>query len=99
MTVRVVLPVHLQRLANVHRELSLPLDGAVTLSSILDALEVRYPMLKGTIRDQVTHERRAFIRFFACGEDYSLEPPDTSLPEAVAEGEQPFRIVGAMAGG
>ena len=97
--IRVILPVHLQRLANAEREIQLQVEGAVTPQAILDALEQRYPMLNGTMRDQLTHERRAFIRFFACGEDYSLEAPDVLLPEAVAQGVQPFRIVGAMAGG
>jgi molybdopterin synthase sulfur carrier subunit len=97
--IRVILPVHLQRLANAEREIHLQVEGAITPHTILDALEQRYPMLNGTMRDHLTHERRAFIRFFACGEDYSLESPDVLLPEAVAQGEQPFRIVGAMAGG
>jgi sulfur-carrier protein len=97
--IRVVIPVHLQRLANTSREVELKIDGQVTQSSILDALETRYPMLRGTIRDLITKERRAFIRFFACGEDLSLEPPDAPLPEAVAMGVERFMIVGAMAGG
>ena len=97
--IRVILPVHLQRLANAEREIQLQVEGAITPQTILDALEQRYPMLNGTMRDHLTHERRAFIRFFACGEDYSLESPDVLLPEAVALGVQPFRIVGAMAGG
>jgi sulfur-carrier protein len=97
--IRVVLPVHLQRLANTGREVELQVDGPVTQHSILDALETSYPMLRGTIRDQTTWERRAFIRFFACGEDLSLEPPDTPLPEAVVNGTERFMIVGAMAGG
>jgi molybdopterin synthase sulfur carrier subunit len=97
--IHVVLPVHLQRLANVGREVELQVDGPVTQRSILDALEARYPMLRGTIRDHVTKERRAFIRFFACGEDISLEPPDASLPESVASGRERFMVVGAMAGG
>ncbi len=97
--IRVILPVHLQRLANAGREVQLQVDGAITPQAILDALEQRYPMLNGTIRDHLTHERRAFIRFFACGEDYSLESPDVLLPEAITLGKEPFRIVGAMAGG
>jgi sulfur-carrier protein len=97
--IHVLLPVHLQRLANVGREVELQVDGPVTQCSILDALEARYPMLRGTIRDHVTKERRAFIRFFACGEDISLEPPDASLPESVASGRERFMVVGAMAGG
>jgi len=97
--IRVILPVHLRRLANVEREVSLNIEGAITPRSIVDALENRYPMLNGTIRDHLTHERRAFIRFFACGEDYSLESPDVVLPDSIAAGSEPFRIVGAMAGG
>jgi hypothetical protein len=86
-------------LARVEREIQLAVEGPVTPSAILDALEARYPVLRGTIRDQVTHERRAFIRFFACGEDFSLQAADEPLPEAVANGTQRFMIVGAMAGG
>ena len=97
--IRVGLPTHLQRLANTGREVELQIVGPVTQSAILDALEARYPALRGTIRDQVTKERRAFIRFFACGEDFSLEQPDAPLPEAVANGSERFTIVGAMAGG
>lgn len=97
--IRVVLPTHLWRLANVNREIELAVDGSVSIEAVLDALEARYPMLLGTIRDQVTKERRPFIRFFACGEDFSLDPPDLPLPEAVASGKEPLRIVGAMAGG
>jgi molybdopterin synthase sulfur carrier subunit len=97
--IRVVLPVHLQRLANTGREVELQVNGQVTQDSILDALELRYPMLRGTVRDHVTKERRAFIRFFACGEDISLEPSDAPLPELVANGTERFMIVGAMAGG
>jgi molybdopterin synthase sulfur carrier subunit len=97
--IHVVLPVHLQRLANVGREVELQVDGPVTQRSVIDALEARYPMLRGTIRDHVTKERRAFIRFFACGEDLSLEPPDAPLPESVANGTERFMVVGAMAGG
>jgi len=95
----VMLPVHLQRLANTGREVELQVDGPVTQSSILDALEASYPMLRGTIRNHVTKERRAFIRFFACGEDLSLEQPDVPLPESVANGTERFMVVGAMAGG
>jgi hypothetical protein len=97
--IRVLLPVHLQRLANTGREVELRVEGPVTQRAILDALEARYPVLRGTIRDQVTHERRSFIRFFACGEDFSLQAADAPLPEAVANGTQRFMIVGAMAGG
>lgn len=97
--IRVELPYHLRQLAHVEREFRLDVAGPVTHRAILDALEARYPMLRGTIRDHVTKERRAFIRFFACGEDLSLEAPDTPLPEAIASGKELFRIVGAMAGG
>jgi hypothetical protein len=97
--IRVVLPAHLRTLARVEGELKLEIEGPVTPRSILDALEVRYPMLRGTIRDQVTHERRAFVRFFACEQDLSQDSPDDPLPEAVATGVEPFLIVGAMAGG
>ena len=97
--IRVVLPVHLQRLANANREVKVQVEGSVTQRSILNALETQYPMLRGTIRDHVTQERRAFIRFFVCGEDLSLEHPDVPLPDAIKMGTEPFRIVGAMAGG
>jgi len=97
--IRVVLPAHLRTLAHVQGELKLEVDGLVTQRSILDALETRYPMLRGTIRDQVTRQRRAFVRFFACEEDLSQESPDDPLPEAIATGAEPFLIVGAMAGG
>ena len=97
--IRVVLPTPLWRLANSSREVELQVEPPLTFSSVLNALEARYPMLRGTIRNQVTQERRPFIRYFACGEDWSLEPPDTPLPEAVAQGKEPFRIVGALAGG
>ena len=97
--IRVILPTHLQRLANVGREIELQVDGPVTQRAILDALETRYPMLCGTIRDQRTKERRDFIRFFACGEDLSHEPLDALLPVLVAEGSERFMIVGALAGG
>ena len=97
--IRVVLPQHLQTLARVKTEVELNLSGPVTQRSVLDALEARYPMLRGTIRDHVTHKRRAFVRFFACGEDLSHDPPDAPLPDAVANGAEPFMIVGAIAGG
>ena len=97
--IRVVLPAHLRSLARVEDEVMLDLDGQPTLSSVLDALEARYPMLRGTIRDHVTHKRRSFVRFFACEEDLSHEPPDFPLPDAVATGAEPFLVVGAMAGG
>ncbi len=97
--IRVVLPAHLRSLARVEDEVTLDLDGQATLRSVLDALEDRYPMLRGTIRDHVTHQRRSFVRFFACEEDLSHEPPDTLLPDAVATGAEPFMVVGAMAGG
>jgi hypothetical protein len=97
--IRVVLPAHLRTLARVEGELKLEVEGAVTPRSILDALEARHPMLRGTIRDQVTQERRAFVRFFACEQDVSQDSPDDPLPEAVAAGVEPFLIVGAMAGG
>lgn len=99
MTVRVVLPSHLRTLAKVDHEFKLDVDGRVTQRSILDALEARYPMLQGTIRDQVTRQRRAFVRFFACEEDVSHESPDAPVPDAVATGAEPFLVVGAMAGG
>jgi sulfur-carrier protein len=97
--IRIILPFHLQQLANAGREVELQVDGPVTQRSILDALEARYPTLQGTIRDHATKERRAFIRFFACGEDLSLESPDAVLPELIANGKERFMIVGAMAGG
>ena len=97
--IRVVLPAHLRKLAHVDREVQLEVDGAVTQRSVLDALEARYPMLCGTIRDQVTQKRRPFVRFFACEEDLSHEAPDAALPDAVVTGAEPFLIVGAMAGG
>jgi molybdopterin converting factor small subunit len=99
--IRVQLPTHLRRLAQVSGEVSLSIDGTspVTQGAMLDALEARYPMLKGTIRDQVTGKRRGFVRFFACQTDVSNEPPDSPLPELVRNGETPFLIVGAMAGG
>src|SRR3989441_5292177 len=97
--IRVVLPGHLRTLARVSSEVQLDIVGPVTQRSVLDALEAQYPMLRGTIRDHVTQERRPFLRFFACEEDYSLEPPDTPLPEAVASGKEPLLIIGAIAGG
>ena len=97
--IRVVLPAHLRRLASVEGEVRLEITGPVSQRSVLDALEGRYPMLRGTIRDQDSQKRRAFIRFFACEEDLSHEAPDTPLPEAVASGAEPYLIVGAMAGG
>jgi sulfur-carrier protein len=97
--IRVVLPFHLRSLARVDGELQLEVESPVTLGSVLDALETRYPVLRGTIRDHVTLKRRPFIRFFACKEDLSLEPPDALLPGPVMAGAEPFLIVGAMAGG
>ena len=97
--IRVVLPTHLRQLAHVDGEVKLQIEGPVTQGSVLDALEANYPMLRGTIRDQVTHKRRAFVRFFACGEDLSHEPTDAALPEKVATGAEPYLIVGAIAGG
>ncbi len=97
--IRVVLPQHLRTLARVGAEVKLDVEGPVTQRAVLDALEARYPMLRGTIRDHGTHQRRAFVRFFACGEDLSHEPPDAPLPEAVATGAEPFLVVGAIAGG
>jgi len=97
--IRVVLPTHLRRLAQVGGEVQLEVQGQATQESVLDALEDRYPMLRGTIRDQVSHQRRAFIRFFACEQDLSLEPSDQPLPDAVASGAEPLLVIGAMAGG
>ena len=97
--IRVVLPAHLRTLARVDGEVNLDVEGKVTQHSVLDALEARYPMLRGTIRDHVTQQRRAFLRFFACEQDLSHESPDAPLPEAVATGVEPLLIVGAMAGG
>jgi len=97
--IRVVLPAHLRTLAHVDGELKLDVEGQATQRSVLDALEACYPMLRGTIRDQLTQERRPFLRFFACEEDLSHELPDAPLPDAVATGIEPFLVVGAMAGG
>ena len=97
--IRVVLPTHLRKLAHVDGEVTLDVEGQATQRSVLDALEARYPMLRGTIRDHVTQRRRPFVRFFACAEDLSHELPDTKLPDAVATGAEPFLVVGAMAGG
>jgi hypothetical protein len=97
--IRVVLPYHLRNLAQVAKEVSLRVEGQVTQRSVLDALEFAYPMLRGTIRAYTTHERRPLLRFFACKEDLSFEPPDAPLPEAVASGAEPFLIIGAIAGG
>jgi sulfur-carrier protein len=99
--IRVVLPAHLRTLARAGNgvEVQLQIDGPATQRAVLDALEARYPMLRGTIRDQMTQQRRPFVRFFACGQDLSHQPPDAPLPDAVATGAEPFRVVGAMAGG
>jgi molybdopterin synthase sulfur carrier subunit len=97
--IRVVLPPHLRTLAHVDGEVKVDVDGPATQRSVLDALESQYPMLRGTIRDHVTQQRRAFVRFFACQEDLSHDPPDDPLPEAVEKGSEPFMVVGAMAGG
>lgn len=97
--IRVVLPVHLRTLARVAGEVTLDVEGPASQRSVLDALEARYPVLRGTIRDHVSQERRPFVRFFACEEDLSNEAPDSPLPDAVAAGSEPFLVVGAMAGG
>ena len=97
--IRVALPYHLRTLARVDDEVQVDVHGQVTQLSVIDALEARYPMLLGTIRDHVTGQRRPFLRFFACGEDLSHEPPDAPLPDAVATGAEPFLVVGAIAGG
>src|SRR5438445_6298944 len=96
---RVNLPPHLRNLSHAGSELMLEVEGQVTQRSVLDALEARYPMLRGTIRDHVTQQRRPFLRFFACEEDLSHEPPDAPLPDAVAAGKEPFIVIGAIAGG
>ncbi len=97
--IRVQLPAHLRTLARVDGDVTLHVDGPPTLGAVLQALENQYPVLRGTIRDHVTRQRRAFVRFFACEEDFSHAPPDTPLPDAVATGAEPFLVVGAMAGG
>ena len=97
--IRVMLPAHLRTLARVDGDVELEVQGAVTQRSVLDALEARYPVLRGAIRDHVTKERRAFLRFFACEQDLSHDPPDAPMPEAVATGKEPFIVIGAIAGG
>jgi molybdopterin converting factor small subunit len=97
--IRVVLPAHLRTLAHVDGEVKLDIQGQVTTRSVLDALEARYPMLRGTIRDQVTQQRRPFLRFFACEEDLSHQSPDAPLPEEIATGKEPLLVIGAIAGG
>jgi hypothetical protein len=97
--IRVILPQHLRTLAHVGAEVTVEVEGPVTQRSVLDAIEARYPMLRGTIRDHVTQQRRPFLRFFACEEDLSHEPPDAPLPDAIASGKEPFLIIGAIAGG
>ena len=97
--IRVVLPHHLRTLARVGDEVHVDLNGSITVQSLLDALEAKYPMLRGTIRDHESHKRRPMVRFFVCGEDVSHNPPDNPLPDAIAEGAEPFFIMGAIAGG
>jgi molybdopterin synthase sulfur carrier subunit len=97
--IRVALPAHLRTLAGVTGQIEVEVEGEATPGSVLDALEARYPVLRGAIRDQVTHERRRFVRFFACEEDISHDPPDSPLPDAVVSGVEPFFVIGAMAGG
>jgi sulfur-carrier protein len=97
--IRVILPAHLRTLAHADGEVKLDVEGQVTQRSVLDALEARYPMLRGTIRDHVTQQRRPFVRFFACEQDLSHESPDAPLPDAVASGKEPFLVIGAVAGG
>ena len=97
--IRLQLPAHLRNLAQLSGEVSLQVDSPITVDSVLEALEARYPMLRGTIRDHVTHKRRPFVRFFACEEDWSHQPTDTPLPTSIATGEEPLLIVGAIAGG
>jgi hypothetical protein len=97
--IRVILPFHLRTLAKVDNEITLDVEGEVTTRAVLDALEAKYPVLRGTIRDHDTGKRRAFLRFFACEEDLSHEPPDAPLPEAVASGKEPLCVIGAIAGG
>ena len=97
--IRVTIPHHLRTLAGTGAELQIEVNGPVTIGAVLDAVEISYPMLRGTIRDHVTHKRRPFVRFFACQEDLSHEAPETPLPDAVARGQEPYLIVGAIAGG
>ena len=97
--IRVILPTHWWRLAGTQREVQVDVEDPATLEAVLDELEARYPMLRGTIRDHTTKKRRDFVRFFLCGEDWSLEPADTPLPEAITTGAEPLRIIGALAGG
>jgi hypothetical protein len=97
--IRVVLPYHLRNLANVRSEIQVDVSGEVTVNALLDALEARYPMLRGTMREHDTRKRRAFVRFFACGEDFSFSGDDTALPENILRGKEPFMVVGAIAGG
>jgi molybdopterin synthase sulfur carrier subunit len=97
--IRVIIPPHLRTLAKVSGDVALEVEGPVTQRSVLDTLEARYPMLRGTIRDHATQQRRPFLRFFACEEDLSHEPPDAPLPDAVASGKEPFIVIGAIAGG
>jgi sulfur-carrier protein len=97
--IRVLIPTHLSRLASANREIELQIDGTPTINAVLDALEAKYPMLRGTIRDHATKQRRPFIRFFAIGQDLSHEPTDAPLPDEVIQGTQPLLIIGAMAGG
>jgi len=97
--IRVILPAHLQNMAKVGREVTIDIDGPVTQAAVLDALEATYPVLRGTIRDHVSKQRRPFLRFFACEQDLSHDPPDAPLPDAVVSGNQPFVVLGAIAGG
>ena len=97
--IRIVLPAHLRTLADVGNEITIDVEGPVTLGAVLNALEARYPVLRGTIRDHTTGRRRPFVRFFACERDLSHDPPDTPLPDAIVHGTEPFLVVGAMAGG
>jgi hypothetical protein len=97
--IRVVLPAHLRKLAQIEGEVQVEVAGPVTQRSVLDAVEARYPMLRGTVRDHATQKRRAFVRFFACGQDLSHESPDAPLPESIATGAEPFLVIGAIAGG
>jgi hypothetical protein len=97
--IQVVLPAHLRTLARIEGDLQLEVEGRPTVRSVLDAIEARYPVLRGTIRDQVTHQRRPFVRFFACSEDLSHDSPDTPLPQKVADGSEPLLVIGAIAGG